>query len=160
MRIGQGYDVHQLVKGRPLIIGGVKIPYDYGLLGHSDADVLTHAVCDALLGATGLGDIGLHFPDHDPAYHGIDSMKLLLIVNDKISKEGYGIINMDCTLMAEAPKVAPYTSKMRANFSRVLNISETLINIKATTTEGLGYIGNGEGMAAGCIVLVDKVASK
>jgi len=156
MRIGYGYDVHRLIKGRPLILGGVKIPFDKGLLGHSDADVLTHAICDALLGASALGDIGQHFPDTDPAYKNIISTTILEQTYQLISSQGYEIINIDATIIAEAPKISPYRESMREILSDILFISLNQINIKATTTEGLGYLGKGEGIAATCVVLLSK----
>ncbi|MEE4358979.1 MAG: 2-C-methyl-D-erythritol 2,4-cyclodiphosphate synthase [Desulfococcaceae bacterium] len=154
MRIGLGYDVHQLVKGRKLILGGVSIPFDRGLLGHSDADVLLHAVCDALLGAAGLGDIGFHFPDTDPQYKNIDSMKLLLRSDELIREKNFQVVNLDTTLFAQAPKISPYREAMRKNIAAALRIAENCVNIKATTTEGLGMIGEGEGIAAMCVVLL------
>ena len=156
MRIGYGYDVHRLIKGRPLILGGVKIPFDKGLLGHSDADVLTHAICDALLGASALGDIGQHFPDTDPAYKNIISTTILEQTYQLISSQGYEIINIDATIIAEAPKISPYRESMREILSDILFISLNQISIKATTTEGLGYLGKGEGIAATCVVLLSK----
>jgi 2-C-methyl-D-erythritol 2,4-cyclodiphosphate synthase len=153
MRIGMGYDMHRLVSGRRLILGGVEIPYEKGLLGHSDADVLTHAVCDALLGAAGLGDIGQHFPDTDSAWSGIESLKLLDRVRAKIA-DNWIIANIDATVMAQAPKIGPYREAMRSRLAGVLGMDATQINIKATTTEGLGAVGRGEGIAAQCIVLL------
>ena len=153
MRIGMGYDMHRLVSGRHLILGGVEIPYVKGLLGHSDADVLTHAVCDALLGAAGLGDIGQHFPDTDSAWDGIDSLKLLDRVRAMIAGN-WIIANLDATVLAQAPKIDPYREAMRSRLAAVLGMDLTQINIKATTTEGLGAVGRGEGIAAQCIVLL------
>lgn len=155
MRIGMGFDMHQFVSGRRLIIGGVEIPFEKGLLGHSDADVLTHAVCDALLGAAGLGDIGQHFPDTDSAWAGIASLKLLEHVHEMIA-EDWMIANLDATVMAQAPKIDPYRKAMGLRLAAVLGISPGQINIKATTTEGLGPVGRGEGIAAQCIVLLQK----
>ena len=155
MRIGIGHDVHQLVPERKLVIGGVTIPFEKGLLGHSDADVLLHAICDALLGAAGLGDIGLHFPDTDPAYKNIDSMKLLAATYDMVLERGLKLINIDATIFAQLPKMAPYRHQMIHNISRALGVAEDQINIKATTTEGLGMIGKGEGIAAASAVLLE-----
>ena len=154
MRVGMGYDVHRLTEGRELILGGVKIPYEKGLLGHSDADVLLHAVMDALLGAAALGDIGKHFPDTDPAYKGISSLKLLEHVGDLLEKEGYTVGNIDATIIAQKPKMAPHIPAMRANVARVLGIEENQINIKATTEEGLGFTGNGEGISSQAVCLL------
>lgn len=148
MRVGTGYDVHRLVEGRPLIIGGVNIPYEKGLLGHSDADVLLHAISDALLGAAALGDIGLHFPDNDPKYEGADSLILLEEVGQMLLKEGYGIENIDATIIAQAPKMRPYIDEMRENVARVLGLDKSQINIKATTEEHLGFTGEGLGISA------------
>ena len=153
MRVGMGYDVHRLVAGRRLILGGVEIPYDRGLLGHSDADVLTHALCDALLGAAGRGDIGLHFPDTDEAWVNIESLKLLKQVKAMIEAE-WCIVNIDATVLAQAPKIGPYREKMRAKLAGVLEIAPEQINIKATTTETMGAVGRGEGIAAQCVVLL------
>ena len=155
MRVGIGYDIHRLVEGRPLILGGVSIAYEKGLLGHSDADVLVHAVCDALLGAAGLGDIGIHFPDSDPQYKDISSLKLLSATYQLLTAEGFRILNLDATLFAEAPKLAPHRQKMQAILSQTMNIKPNEVNIKATTTEGLGVIGKGEGIGAMCIALID-----
>lgn len=157
MRIGMGYDVHRLVSGRRLILGGVTIPWDKGLLGHSDADVLTHAVCDALLGAAGLGDIGVHFPDGDSAWAGIDSLKILQRVLAMIEGQ-WVIVNVDATVLAQAPKLAPYREAMRSRLAAVLGIRPAQLNVKATTTEGLGPIGRGEGIAAQCVVLLQQAA--
>ena len=154
MRIGMGYDVHRLTEGRDLILGGVKIPYEKGLLGHSDADVLLHAVMDALLGAAALGDIGKHFPDTDPAYKGISSLKLLEHVGELLEKEGYTVGNIGATIIAQKPKMAPHIPGMRANVARVLRIEENQINIKATTEEGLGFTGSGEGISSQAICLL------
>ncbi|MEO6984825.1 MAG: 2-C-methyl-D-erythritol 2,4-cyclodiphosphate synthase [Paralcaligenes sp.] len=155
-RIGQGFDVHALVPGRPLIIGGVTIPHSYGLLGHSDADVLLHALCDALLGAAGLGDIGRHFPDTDPAYKGADSRVLLREVQKKLRASGWLVVNVDATIHAQAPKMAPHVEAMVANIAEDLQIAVHLVNIKAKTGEGLGHIGRKEGIAANVAVLVER----
>lgn len=156
MRIGQGYDVHRLVEGRKLILGGVDIPYEVGLLGHSDADVLTHAIMDALLGAAGMGDIGRHFPDTDPQYAGADSLKLLAAVVQKLSDAGWMIGNVDSTIVAQRPKLAPYLGQMQQNLASVMGIRPDQVNIKATTEEKLGFTGAGEGMAAQAIALLLK----
>ncbi len=153
-RIGIGYDVHRLVKDRPLILGGVTIPFEKGLLGHSDADVLTHAVCDAVLGALGLGDIGQHFPDSSPAFKDINSMRLLEKCYDLVLERGYQLINLDAVVMAQAPKISPYKAEMEERLAKTLHSRTDCINIKATTTEGLGFIGRGEGMAAKCVLLL------
>lgn len=154
MRIGHGYDVHKLIQGRDLILGGVKIPYDKGLLGHSDADVLTHAVMDALLGAAALGDIGKHFPDTDPAYKGADSLVLAEHVSALLTQRGYCIGNIDATVIAQAPKLAPHIPAMKQNLARALNCDASLINIKATTEEHLGFTGQGLGIAAHAVCLI------
>lgn len=154
MRIGMGYDVHRLTEGRDLILGGVKIPYEKGLLGHSDADVLLHAVMDALLGAAALGDIGKRFPDSDPAYKGISSLKLLEHVGELLEKEGYTVGNIDATIIAQRPKMAPHIPVMRKNIAEVLRIEESQINIKATTEEGLGFTGSGEGISSQAVCLL------
>jgi 2-C-methyl-D-erythritol 2,4-cyclodiphosphate synthase len=159
MRVGTGFDVHRLVPGRKLILGGVKIPFEKGLLGHSDADVLLHAICDALLGAAGLEDIGVHFPDTDASYKDIDSIKLLEQTRDKLSACGFSIQNLDATVLAEAPKISPYRTEMRERIAKTLQIAVEDVNIKATTTEGLGYIGKGEGIAAMCTALILKKES-
>ena len=157
MRIGHGYDVHRLTEGRKLILGGVDIPWEKGLLGHSDADVLTHAVMDALLGAAGLGDIGKHFPDTDPAYAGADSLKLLEHVVRLLEERGFAVGNVDATILAQRPKLAPYIPTMRDNLARVMGIAPERVNVKATTEEGLGFTGSGEGMAAHAVcLLVEK----
>ena len=156
MRIGQGFDVHALVQGRPLIVGGVHIPFDRGLAGHSDADVLLHALCDALLGATGLGDIGRHFPDTDPAFAGADSRVLLRRVATLVADSGLRITNVDSTIIAQAPKMAPHIARMTANIAADLGIDATRVNVKAKTTEKLGSIGRGEGIAAEAIVLLER----
>jgi len=155
-RIGSGYDVHRLVKGRELWIGGVRIPHEYGLLGHSDADVLLHALCDALLGAAGLGDIGIHFPDTDPQYKNIDSKILLNITSEKIFTEGYVIGNIDCTIVAQKPKLMPFVKLMKEAIAGIVKLPEQDINIKATTTENLGFVGREEGIAAYASVLIYK----
>ena len=154
MQIGIGYDVHRLVTGRQLILGGALIPFEKGLLGHSDADVLVHAVCDALLGSAGLGDIGLHFPDTDPQYKNISSLKLLSQTHEMVRQKGFTICNIDTTIFAEAPKIGPYRDAMQKNIARAVEVDPGCINIKATTTEGLGIIGKGEGIAAMSVVLV------
>ena len=156
MRIGSGYDVHRLVSGRPLILGGVEIPYDKGLLGHSDADVLTHAVCDALLGALGMGDLGRHFPDTSETYKDISSMQLLQQCVDMMRKEGYRLVNLDATVMAQAPKISPHKAEMEEHLAKAFNTDEKRINVKATTTEGLGFIGRKEGIAAECVLLIQR----
>ena len=154
MRVGMGYDVHKLTEGRDLILGGVNIPWEKGLLGHSDADVLIHAVMDALLGAAALGDIGKHFPDTDPAYKGISSVKLLLHVTELLKQNGYSIGNIDATIIAQKPKMAPHIAQMRKNMAVAMQIPEDCLNIKATTEEGLGFTGRGEGIAAQAICLL------
>ncbi|OQW85298.1 MAG: 2-C-methyl-D-erythritol 2,4-cyclodiphosphate synthase [Proteobacteria bacterium ST_bin16] len=160
MRIGQGFDVHQLVEGRPLIIGGVTIPHEKGLLGHSDADVLLHAICDALLGAAALGDIGQHFSDSDPRYKNIDSRVLLRNVYSLLENNHYKIVNLDATIIAQAPKMAPHIPAMIANIAQDLQTSLRNINIKAKTAEHLGAIGRKEGIAAEVVCLIDRVESK
>ena len=157
MRVGLGYDVHKLVDGRKLIIGGVDIPHEKGLLGHSDADVLVHAVMDSILGALALGDIGKHFPDTDEKYKGADSIKLLEFVYNLIDEKGYAIGNIDCTIIAQSPKMAPHISNMRENMAKALNTSTDNITVKATTEEGLGFTGAKEGIAAQSICLLVKV---
>ncbi|WP_308565622.1 2-C-methyl-D-erythritol 2,4-cyclodiphosphate synthase [Peptostreptococcus stomatis] len=154
MRVGIGYDVHKLVEDRDLIIGGVKIDYDRGLLGHSDADVLTHALIDAIFGALGEGDLGRHFPDTDPRFKGADSLKLLAYAKELMDKRGYRLGNADCTIIAQAPKMAPHLSSMIDNFARVLDTDKTNINVKATTEEGLGFTGSKEGISSQAIVLL------
>ncbi|MDG5473735.1 2-C-methyl-D-erythritol 2,4-cyclodiphosphate synthase [Jeotgalibacillus sp. ET6] len=153
-RIGQGYDVHQLTEGRPLILGGVTIPHEKGLLGHSDADVLLHVVADAALGAIGAGDIGKHFPDTDPAFKGADSAKLLEHVWDLVKKEGYHLANIDCTIIAQRPKMAPHIEEMRERIAGLLDASKEQVNVKATTTEKLGFAGREEGIAAQATILI------
>lgn len=157
MRIGHGYDVHLLVTGRKLILGGVEVPHHYGLLGHSDADVLTHALMDALLGAAGLWDIGHAFPDTDAAFRDISSMVLLGRVMERLRKEGYQVVNADCTVLAQAPKLAPYIPGMRENLARIMGVLPEQVNVKATTEEGLGFTGREEGMAAHAVCLLKKV---
>ena len=158
MRIGQGYDVHRLVEGRDLILGGVTVPYEKGLLGHSDADVLVHAVMDALLGAAALGDIGQHFPDTDPAYKGISSIKLLEAVGKLLEEKGYVIENIDATIIAQRPKLAAYRPQMAENIAHALNLPVNRVSVKATTEEGLGFTGTGEGISAQAIALLSSVA--
>jgi len=155
MRIGQGYDVHALVGGRKLVIGGVEIPYAKGLAGHSDADVLLHAICDALLGAAALGDIGWHFPDTDPKYEGSNSRTLLKEVGKKLGAQGYRIINIDATIIAQAPRMAPHVPRMIGNIAADLDLKPAAVSIKATSTEKLGYIGREEGIAAQAIALIE-----
>ena len=155
MRIGHGYDVHKLVEGRDLILGGVKIEYALGLLGHSDADVLLHAVSDALLGAAGLGDIGRHFPDTDPQYKGADSLKLLQIVGEKVYAAGYRVSNIDVTMIAQRPKLKEHIPQMVENIASALNIAPSRVNVKATTEEKLGFTGSGEGMACHAVCLLE-----
>lgn len=155
MRIGMGYDVHRLVENRDLIIGGEKIEYEYGLLGHSDADVLLHAVMDALLGAAALGDIGTHFPDTDERYRGISSMRLLAYVDQLLEENGYSVGNIDATIIAQKPKMAPYIPKMRENIANTLGLELNQVNVKATTEEGLGFTGNGEGISAQAVCILE-----
>ena len=157
MRIGHGYDVHRYVSGRPLILGGVEIPFELGLDGHSDADVLIHAVMDALLGAAGLGDIGLHFPDTDMRYKGIRSMVLLSEVAQKIKEKGYRVGNVDVTMIAQRPKLRPYISQMAENIAAQLFVDVDCVNVKATTEEGLGFTGNLEGLACHAVCLLEKL---
>lgn len=154
MYVGMGYDIHRLEPGRKLVLGGVRIPFEKGLLGHSDADVLIHAICDALLGAAGLGDIGIHFPDTDPKFKDISSKKLLVRTDEMIREKGLRIQNIDSTIFAEAPKLNPYRETMRKNIGQVLDLETDRINIKATTAEGLGMIGKGQGIGAMCVVLL------
>ena len=154
LRIGHGYDVHQLVPDRKLILGGVEVPWERGLLGHSDADVLTHAVMDALLGAAGLGDIGRHFPDSDPAYAGADSLVLLGRVMELLEAAGWRVVNVDATILAQRPKLAPHIPTMRERLARAMGAEPERINVKATTEEGLGFTGAGEGMAAHAVCLI------
>ena len=155
MRIGHGYDVHRLVEGRPLILGGVIVPYGLGLDGHSDADVLLHSISDALLGAAGLGDIGRHFPDTDPAYKGADSLKLLEIVGQKIAQAGYSVGNIDVTMIAQKPKLKDYIPQMQRNIATALQIKESQVNVKATTEEHLGFTGDGSGMSCHAVCLLE-----
>ncbi len=155
-RIGNGYDVHRLTEGRALILGGVNIPFERGLLGHSDADVLTHAVMDALLGAAALGDIGRLFPDNDPQYQGADSLKLLTAVCRAVGEAGYQIGNIDATVMAQRPRLAPHVPQMRENIARACGIDVSQVSVKATTEEGMGFTGREEGMAAQAVCLLDK----
>ncbi|MFR3728187.1 2-C-methyl-D-erythritol 2,4-cyclodiphosphate synthase [Lacrimispora sp.] len=157
MRIGQGYDVHKLVEGRDLIIGGVKIPYEKGLLGHSDADVLTHAVIDALFGAAALGDIGEHYPDNDPQYKGISSIELLKLAAGLLEEKGYIVENIDATVIAQNPKLLPFRPQMIKNIADALNLPVGKVNVKATTEEGLGFTGSGEGISAQAITLLTSV---
>lgn len=156
MRIGMGYDVHRLVEGRKLIMGGVEIPYEKGLLGHSDADVLLHSIMDALLGAAALGDIGGHFPDNDPAYQGADSLKLLRRVGEIIAQAGFRVANVDATIIAQRPKMAPYRETMRQNIADALGVEVSRISVKATTEEGLGFTGRSEGIAAQAVALLEE----
>ena len=158
MRIGQGYDVHKLVQGRDLILGGVNIPYEKGLLGHSDADGLGHAVMDALLGAAALGDIGQHFPDTDPAYKGISSIELLKKVGELLDGKGYVVENIDATIIAQRPKLAQYRPQMAANIADALHLDVSRVSVKATTEEGLGFTGTGEGISSQAITLLTEIA--
>lgn len=160
MRIGLGYDVHRLVNDRPLILGGVKIPYEKGLLGHSDADVLLHAIMDALLGALALGDLGKHFPDTDNNFKDISSELLLQKVYDLILNKGYKVSNLDSIIIAQKPKMAPYIDSMRENIAKLLNISVDDVSVKATTEEGLGFTGSGEGISSQCVCLLEKIEMK
>ena len=157
LRIGHGYDVHRLTEGRRLILGGVEVPYEKGLLGHSDADVLTHAVMDALLGAAALGDIGKLFPDTDAAYAGISSILLLECVAERLREAGYAVVNLDATVLAQAPKLAPYRERMRENLAHVLALDASRVSVKATTEEGLGFTGEGLGIAAHAVALLEKI---
>lgn len=156
MRSGIGYDVHRLVFGHKLILGGVDIPFEKGLLGHSDADVLIHALCDALLGAAALGDIGIHFPDTDMAYRGVSSMILLDKTVQLLESRGFSVVNVDITVLAQAPKLSPFRNAMQENIATVLHLAPDCVNVKATTTEGLGAIGNGEGIAALCVAMINQ----
>ena len=158
IRVGQGLDVHRLVRGRPLVIGGVAIPFDRGLEGHSDADVLVHAICDALLGAAALGDIGKHFPDSEPVYKDIDSLHLLAATGKLLAEKGYTVGNVDAVVIAQAPKLAPYREQMAATIAGTLGIVPQQVSVKATTTEGLGLFGREEGIGALCTVLIQKAA--
>ena len=155
MRIGMGYDVHRLVEDRDLIIGGEKIEYEYGLLGHSDADVLLHAIMDALLGAAALGDIGTHFPDTDERYRGISSVRLLAYVDQLLGENGYSVGNIDATIIAQRPKMAPYIQKIRENIANTLGLELNQVNIKATTEEGLGFTGSGDGISAQSVCILE-----
>lgn len=155
-RFGMGYDVHRLVEGRKLILGGVDVPYEKGLLGHSDADVLLHAITDALLGAAALGDIGKHFPDTDPRFEGADSLKLLAHAMGLIRKKGYEVENIDATIVAQKPKLAPYIEAMRDNIAKTLGVDKDLVNVKATTEEKLGFTGSGDGMSAYAVAGIEK----
>ena len=157
MRIGMGYDVHRLVPDRDLILGGVKIGYEFGLLGHSDADVLLHAIMDAVLGAAALGDIGKHFPDTDPAYEGASSIRLMEHVSDLVIREGFRVVNVDATIIAQKPKMQPYIDDMRRNIAQALDVEICCINVKATTEEGLGFTGSGEGISAQAVCLLDAI---
>lgn len=157
MRVGQGYDVHKLVEGRKLILGGVEIPYERGLLGHSDADVLAHAIMDALLGAAGMGDIGRHFPDHDPSYAGADSLCLLACVVEKIKDAGWSVCNVDSTVIAQKPKLAAFLPEMQNRLAKAMGVSPAQVNVKATTEEGLGFTGSGEGIAAQAGALLTSI---
>jgi 2-C-methyl-D-erythritol 2,4-cyclodiphosphate synthase len=158
MKVGQGFDVHPLVEGRKLIIGGVEIPYEKGLEGHSDADVLLHAICDALLGAAGLGDIGQHYPDNNPAYRGIDSRQLLRDVAKKLKALNLKLVNVDATIIAQAPRMTPYKTRMIGNIAADLGVTPAMINLKATTTEHLGFLGRLEGIAAQAVALVEQMS--
>lgn len=155
-RIGQGFDVHQLIEGRPLILGGITIPYEKGLLGHSDADVLLHTVTDAVLGAIGEGDIGRHFPDTDPEFKDADSAKLLEHIWSLVENRGYELVNADCTIIAQKPKMAPYIEQMKNRIAELLKATPDQVNVKATTTEKLGFTGRGEGIASQAVVLLKK----
>jgi 2-C-methyl-D-erythritol 2,4-cyclodiphosphate synthase len=156
-RIGQGFDAHRLVAGRPLILGGVEVPFDRGLAGHSDADVLTHAICDALLGAAGAGDLGRHFPDSDPGLKDVSSLTLLSRVADLLAARRLRVINIDATVIAQAPRLSPHTPAMTANLAAALGLERVAINIKATTTEGMGFTGDGQGMAALAVALLEPL---
>lgn len=155
MRIGHGYDVHKLIQGRPLILGGVKIPFELGLLGHSDADVLLHAVCDSLLGAAALGDIGKHFPDSDEAFRNIDSRILLRKTAELLREKGYKVVNVDATVIAQKPKLSPFIAEMRDNIALDCGVSAECVNVKATTEEGLGFTGNLSGISAHAVCLIE-----
>ena len=155
MRIGQGFDVHAFVEGRKLVVGGVEIPHEKGLDGHSDADVLLHAICDALLGAAALGDIGWHYPDTDPSYQGMDSRTLLKEVGKKLGAQGYRIVNIDATIVAQAPRMAPHVARMTGNIAADLGLEPAAVSVKATTTEMLGFTGRGEGIAALAVALIE-----
>ena len=155
MRVGIGYDIHRLVKGRPLILGGVPLVHEKGLLGHSDADVLIHAICDAILGAAGLGDIGMHFPDNDPQYKDISSLKLLSNTCRMVAAKGFRIVNLDTIVFAETPKLGSQRQDMQQMIAKTMNVPAEQVNVKATTTEGLGVIGKGEGIGAMCVALIE-----
>ena len=157
MRIGLGYDVHRLVPDRPLVLGGIKIPHEFGLQGHSDADVLTHAICDAILGAAALGDIGLHFPDTDPSYQGVSSLVLLKHTMDLAAREGLRVRQLDATVVAQAPRIGPFRDRLRTRLADTIGIPLEMISVKATTTEGLGFPGRREGIAAICIVQLEPI---
>jgi len=157
IRVGQGFDVHPFVENRRLVLGGVEIPYKLGLGGHSDADVLSHAICDALLGAAGLNDIGFHFPDHDPNYENADSTLFVSLSVDRLKRMGWAVGNVDCTIIAQEPKIAPYVPEMKTILSKLLFVGEDDINIKATTTERLGFTGRKEGIAAEAVVLISRI---
>ncbi len=157
MRVGLGYDAHRLVEGRPLVLGGVRIPYHLGLAGHSDADVLSHAIGDALLGAVGAGDLGTHFPDRDPAYRNISSLVLLERIITLVKARGFKPVNVDAVVVAQEPRLAPYLEEMIANLAPILGLTPEAVNLKATTTEHMGFIGRGEGIAAYAVVLVMKI---
>lgn len=159
LRVGHGYDVHRLVAGRRLILGGVDVPYEKGLLGHSDADVLAHAIADAVLGAAGLGDIGRHFPDTDPAFKDADSLRLLSVCLDRARAAGFGLVNVDATVVAQKPRLAPFVETMRARLAVALQTAPDAVNVKATTEEGLGFTGAGEAIAAHAVVLLERVTS-
>ena len=160
MRIGHGYDIHRLTNGRNLVLGGVRIPFERGLIGHSDADVLLHAICDALLGAAGLGDIGIHFPDTDSRFKDASSITFLKSTVDMIRDKGFEIVNIDTTIFAELPKLTPYREAIKQSISNALRLPPDRINIKATTMEGMGAIGNGEGIGAACVALIESVDSR
>jgi 2-C-methyl-D-erythritol 2,4-cyclodiphosphate synthase len=157
MRVGFGYDVHRLVQGRPLILGGIPVDYPQGLDGHSDADVLLHAITDAILGAAAMGDIGSHFPDTDPAFKDADSMELLKEIMRRVTREGYRLVNVDATIAAQEPKLRPYIDTMRSNIARGIGLSVGAVSVKATTTERLGFVGVGQGMAAYAVCLLEKI---
>ena len=160
LRVGHGYDVHRLAEGRRLVLGGVEIPYEKGLLGHSDADVLTHAVMDALLGAAALGDIGMLFPDTDEAYRGISSLRLLEQVRERLAEGGWSVVNIDATVLAQKPKLAPYRAEMCASLAGALALDASCVSVKATTEEGLGFTGEGLGVAAHAVALVEKITEE
>ncbi|MEY4283832.1 MAG: hypothetical protein RL111_507 [Pseudomonadota bacterium] len=157
-RIGEGWDIHALVPGRPLVLGGVLIPHDMGLLGHSDADALLHAITDAVLGAAGLGDIGHHFPDHDPAFKGADSTQLLRVATERVRQQGWGVCNVDCTIVAQAPRMGTHRDAMRENIARAMGLSADCVNVKAKTAERLGPVGQLQAIEARAVVLVSALA--